>query len=248
MELMMAWIKVDHLTPDKPEVIAMANELGIDQDAVVGKLVRFWIWCDQQLKNGEEIQVTFSFIDRLTACKSFATSMQHFGWLEVKYGRIFVPNFTRHNGETAKNRAETQKRVAKSRNANVTLEPLQKPLPEKERERERDCISMNPPTPLDESVSEVAPQLAGDLENFQGKSKDKYERLRSVLRSKAGYDGDDGIAFDVAAAHIVRGDVDETLAIESADMSKGRKSSPAYFVGVMRKRYPSLKFNKVAKQ
>jgi len=34
------WIKLEHTTPDKPEVFAMADTLGIDPDAVTGKLCR----------------------------------------------------------------------------------------------------------------------------------------------------------------------------------------------------------------
>ena len=59
------WIKVEHTTPDKPEVVKLAGILGIDQDAVVGKLLRLWIWADQQSVSGNAITVTNSFLDRL---------------------------------------------------------------------------------------------------------------------------------------------------------------------------------------
>lgn len=36
------WIKVEHATPDKPEVVLMSSILKIDQDAVTGKLLRVW--------------------------------------------------------------------------------------------------------------------------------------------------------------------------------------------------------------
>ena len=34
----MAWIKLDHVTPDKPEVHRMAEVLKLDADTVLGKL------------------------------------------------------------------------------------------------------------------------------------------------------------------------------------------------------------------
>jgi DNA replication protein DnaT len=37
------WIKILAATPDKPEVFALAQRLGIDADAALGKLVRVWI-------------------------------------------------------------------------------------------------------------------------------------------------------------------------------------------------------------
>ena len=139
------WIKVEHTTPDKPEVVKLAGILGIDQDAVVGKLLRLWIWADQQSVSGNAITVTNSFIDRLVFCPGFAAGLVKVGWLNGREGLLSIPNFDRHNGQSAKNRANTNRRVANSRkahhervaktcNENVTLEPLQKPLPEKRRE------------------------------------------------------------------------------------------------------------------
>lgn len=139
------WIKVEHTTPDKPEVVKLAGILGIDQDAVVGKLLRLWIWADQQSVSGNAITVTNSFLDRLVFCPGFAAGLVKVGWLNGREGLFSIPNFDRHNGQSAKNRANTNRRVANSRkahhervaktcNENVTLEPLQKPLPEKRRE------------------------------------------------------------------------------------------------------------------
>lgn len=40
------WIKVEHATPDKPEVVLMSSIVKIDQDAVTGKLLRVWTWAE----------------------------------------------------------------------------------------------------------------------------------------------------------------------------------------------------------
>ena len=142
------WIKFDVTTPDKPEVVQMAAALGIDQDAVVGKLLRVWAWADQNTVtcNGEcnGVTVTTSFLDRLTFCAGFANAMRSAGWLTGEDGALVFPNFVRHNGKTAKERALSNRRISKHRigNAvgnghvteNVTVAPLQKPLPEKRRE------------------------------------------------------------------------------------------------------------------
>ena len=134
----MAWIKIDHVTPDKPEVALIAARLKIDPDAVVGKLLRLWIWADQNSLDGNAVSVTDSFLDRITHRKGFAAAMRAAGWLDGKNGGVILPNFERHNGQTAKGRATTNRRVAKHRggNANVTQAPLQKPLPDKEIDKE----------------------------------------------------------------------------------------------------------------
>jgi hypothetical protein len=128
------WIKVQHVTPDKPEVHQIAERLSIDPDAVVGKLLRVWIWADQQTFNGNARGVTVSLVDRITGVSGFADAMVHCGWLLSDNGALVFTNFEAHNGKTAKERALTGKRVAKHRNATTVTEPLPKPLPEKRRE------------------------------------------------------------------------------------------------------------------
>jgi hypothetical protein len=128
------WIKVEINTPDKPEVLAMAESLEIDPDAVFGKLFRVWSWFDQQSLNGNAGSVTGNalkrFIDRLVALQGFADCMQKAGWLSDSG----VPNFDRHNGESAKKRALTNKRVKRLRND----DSVTKALPEKRREEKKE--------------------------------------------------------------------------------------------------------------
>jgi DNA replication protein DnaT len=128
------WIKVQVVTPDKPEVHVIAEQLGIDDaDAVLGKLVRIWAWADQQTFDGNAGSVTRSLIDRITGVTGFADAMTTCGWLEEVDGGFRFPNFDRHNGKTAKTRALTRNRVQKKRNAASVTSAL----PEKRREEKR---------------------------------------------------------------------------------------------------------------
>lgn len=166
------WIKLEHVTPDKPEIHRMAEKLGMDSDAVVGKLLRFWIWADQQAISGNAISVTKTLIDRITYAPGFADALLEVDWLQARSGSFAIPHFDRHNGQTAKKRAETNRRVADHRKrntesvTNVTPEPLQKALPEKRREEKsieeekKDTLSRKstpvppPETPWPASASE----------------------------------------------------------------------------------------------
>ena len=138
------WIKVEHATPDKPEVVKMADMLGIDQDAVIGKLLRLWIWADQQSVDGNALSVTDSFIDRCCFHPGFSSALRKAGWLTGSSGRLNLPNFEKNNGQTAKKRSLTNRRVSKLRqgkegksNATNVTEELQKRIPEKRREEKR---------------------------------------------------------------------------------------------------------------
>lgn len=94
------------------------------------KLLRVWGWFDQQTQNGNAGSVTGNalkrFIDRLVGVTGFAESMSKVGWLNDSG----IPNFDRHNGESSKKRALTNKRVKRLRN----VVSVTKALPEKRRE------------------------------------------------------------------------------------------------------------------
>ena len=135
-----AWIKIEDTTPDKPEVWAMAAKLGIDADAVVGKLVRIWIWADHQTIDGNAQSVTKALLDRCAGVAGFADAMMEAGWLVATSAGVSFVNFDRHNGETAKKRAQTSRRVQRHRaqsgpcNAASVTSSVTKALPEKRRE------------------------------------------------------------------------------------------------------------------
>ncbi|MFN7782275.1 MAG: hypothetical protein ACK5PG_06035 [Lysobacterales bacterium] len=109
------WIKMTKDLPDKPEVWSMAGFLGIDADSVVGKLLRVWAWFDSHTQDGNASSVTYPLLDRIAGVSGFAEAMAMCGWLEQSGSVLRIPNFGRHNGETAKKRALTNERVAKSR-------------------------------------------------------------------------------------------------------------------------------------
>jgi hypothetical protein len=154
------WIKIEMSTPDKPEVIAIAAALRIDQDAVTGKLLRIWIWADMNSVDGADMSISDAFIDRLTNKRGFAAAMRRAGWLTGVDGMLSFPGFGRHNGVTAKARAETNRRVAnhRERNKNVTPDALQKPLPEKRRE---DKNTPQPPCRGGERGGELVERVKG---------------------------------------------------------------------------------------
>lgn len=188
------WIKFEHATPDKPEVIQMATALRIDQDAVVGKLLRLWIWADQQTIDGNALSVTSSFVDRITFCPGFADVLRTVGWLEGRDGHLLIPNFERHNGQTAKQRANTAKRVKKSRKRNgaTVTESAPKALPEKRREEKRThtgvCVAhaRDEEPPTDSEKLERPPDGPTDWGNEEALFIDLWnacpEGLRGVVR------------------------------------------------------------------
>ncbi len=140
------WIKFEKSTLDKPEVFEIAGILGIDPDAVIGKLLRVWNWFDDQSIDGCAPVTLAAQLNRNTGCAGFTQAMQQVGWMEIGEDRLRLPNFHRHNGETAKQRALSAKRMQKSRlkcYADSATSGATKTQPEKRREEK----STNTPLP-----------------------------------------------------------------------------------------------------
>jgi len=137
------WLKFDKALPDKPEVFAIAADLGLDVDTVVGKLMRVWSWFDSHTVDGNARNVTAAQLDRIAGHAGFMSAMARVQWADVDPGGISLPNFDRQNGETAKKRALTAKRVAKHKgkgnatgNAAGNAPSVSETLPREENSRE----------------------------------------------------------------------------------------------------------------
>lgn len=109
------WAKIELNTPDKPEVWMIADILDIDPDAAFGKVFRVWAWFDEHTENGNAPSVTKRLLDRNVGVTGFCDAMLQAGWMVEEEGLIGLPNFDKHNGNTAKKRANTNRRVSQHR-------------------------------------------------------------------------------------------------------------------------------------
>jgi len=132
------WIKVENVTPDKPEIFRISEVLDVDPDAVLGKLIRLWVWADQQTYTGDAASVTRALVDRIAGARGFADAMISSGWLVSTSGGLVFPNFDRHNGETAKQRALTAKRNQRYRAKKRDAAGVTEASPEKRREENKE--------------------------------------------------------------------------------------------------------------
>jgi len=150
----MAWIKLETHTFDKVEVFSMAQELGIDPDSVVGKCCRVWAWFDANTTDGITKSVTTALLDRYCGITGFSQAMVNVGWMVIEDGDLLLPNYDRHNSQTAKDRALNAKRVAKSKkkaldnaegngigNGKSNAQSLPKSLDREEKRREEKNIN-----------------------------------------------------------------------------------------------------------
>lgn len=143
------WIKWTKGLPNKPEVIRMATALRVTREAVVCRLMQFWEWCDENVADSDVRETGSAFVklspdrgdnvavvDSLVGTPGFADSLAVVGWIKFRDDLIELPNFGRHNGETAKTRARNAKNQQRKRQTGDTSPSPGKPT---------DVTAMSPP-------------------------------------------------------------------------------------------------------
>lgn len=185
------WIKFEKSTLDKPEVLAIAAAINQDPDFVVGKLLRMWAWFDTHTVSGNASCVTAALLDSILRVTGFVSEVAKVGWLVVDSDGISLPNFDRHNGETAKQRALTSKRVAgfKAANANGNDKVTQGALPREEKKRE------------EKKEQKTAPS-AEWFDGIPGQVVADFRALRTKLRAPITATAMDGIKREAAKAGV----------------------------------------------
>lgn len=197
------WIKVEHATIDKPEVLRAAEMLGIERRECLGLFFDFWIWLD---KNLSEIcpdfvrNVSRKSLDDVLHCDGFAATLESIGWAkwDDKTWTLHVVNADRHNGNTAKTRALDADRKRKQRAKSVRV--LSGKCPEKVTPRGRDRVSNKQRAVLHEPTTEHRALAATlglncddqfqrytDWQSSTGKShKDQVAGFRNWLKNAKG--------------------------------------------------------------
>lgn len=109
------WIKIRKDLITDPDVVNIATLCGLDEFGVAGRLISVWSWLDTHSVDGRRVPIADPFLDRLTGLAGFAAAMRRVGWLTGNAGSLTFPDYEKHNGKTAKNRAVEAKKKAFTR-------------------------------------------------------------------------------------------------------------------------------------
>lgn len=109
------WMKIEKHTPGKSEVRKIASIMGISRHDAFGRCFDVWCYFDTNSVDGRVVFADRPTIDDLAGLPGFALAMIQVGWLIERHGDLSLPNFDRHNGETAKQRSLKARRQAKLR-------------------------------------------------------------------------------------------------------------------------------------
>lgn len=130
------WIKMRTNLDTDPAVVRIASGLKLDRFAIVGRLHKIWAWANEHSVDGQDVPVDADFLDSLVATPEFSAQLRSVGWLSGRDGSLSFPNFLRHNGDSAKQRAldAERKRNVRKQSEKCPDDNRTKTGPEKRRE------------------------------------------------------------------------------------------------------------------
>lgn len=109
------WIKIRCDLWDDPRVSRICDLIGQTEALVVGALVRLWSLADLHSVDGS-LAYTYATIDRKVGVQGFAQAAAEVGWLDTSdSGGVVIPRFDKHNGTSAKQRAQAADRKRRER-------------------------------------------------------------------------------------------------------------------------------------
>ena len=105
------WIKMRVDLLSHPKVVRILSATSTDKFRTIGGLHAVWAVFDTHSEDGTLKGYTPELLDHVIGWQGFSRAMESVGWLEYDgLETLTLPEFTAHNGQSAKRRAEDQKR------------------------------------------------------------------------------------------------------------------------------------------
>jgi len=150
------WIKMRVDLQSHPKVVRILSATKSDKFRVIGGLHAVWTVFDTHCEDGVLNGYTPETLDHIIGWDGFSSALVSVGWLLENDGfSLAMPEFSEHNGQSAKRRAEDQKRKRDSRNSPETVRNLSANDSDKKqtREEKRREDSNTVSTPIGVSIS-----------------------------------------------------------------------------------------------
>ena len=107
------WLKVNHSLVRSAKVRGLMRELRCKKHAALGLAVNWLCWIDEQTKDGQTGLLPDELDDEI-GFRGCADALISIGWAALgEDGCVYALEFGKHCGESAKERAENARRVAK---------------------------------------------------------------------------------------------------------------------------------------
>jgi hypothetical protein len=156
---MLGWIHIRTDLHGDPAVICIARKTNLDSDGVIGKLIKFWSWVDQESDSERIPWVDCAWINHFLGRDGFAEAMVAAGWLVVDPGGITIPNFDHWLSKSAKHRLNESRRKLLYRARQQADEPS-RPCPDSVPDFMGHCADTKS-TPTDHTRESILSDVAG---------------------------------------------------------------------------------------
>ena len=104
------WIKIETHTPDKTEIRHIARLCGCSRADAFLAFFRVFVWLDEETEDGHVDFFTPDDADEIGGLKGLGEALQEVRWLMFGPTGAVVANWDRHNGQSAKRRAQEAER------------------------------------------------------------------------------------------------------------------------------------------
>lgn len=125
------WIPIELATPRKQEVLRLARKSGLSRREVVGLLVEFWCWVNEETVDGHVDADVDALVELFGAPRAFFDELKVVHWLKddpSDPARLIVPNAEHWLTAGAKSRLRRNRRQSKWRdNATASTQTYTKP-------------------------------------------------------------------------------------------------------------------------
>ena len=162
------WIKMRFDLQTHPKIVRMMSATNADRFRVIGGLHAAWCVFDVHSCDGILNGYTPEVLDEMIGWRGLSQAMISVGWLEETPQGIVMPDFSEHNGRSAKRRAEDSARKRIQRMSECSPQEIQdlsakdadnlRTREEKRREEEERAMSSDKPT-TDAKESERVAEL-----------------------------------------------------------------------------------------
>ena len=152
------WIKMRTDLQTHPKVVRILSATSTDKFRVIGGLHAVWAVFDTHSTDGILKGYTPELLDHVIGWDGFSRAMESVGWLLFDgLETLSLPEFDTHNGQSAKRRAEDQKRKKNSRKSvrNLSAEDADKQRTREEKSREEKKEQKKTPSATPTAMPEV---------------------------------------------------------------------------------------------
>lgn len=111
------WIKMRRSLLGDPRVVRIASALNADRFRTIGGLFSAWCLFDEQTEDGKLDGYTPQAFDEVVGMPGICVAMASVGWIEIREDSLVAVEFSQHNGQTAKRRAQENVRKMSARDA-----------------------------------------------------------------------------------------------------------------------------------